>query len=92
MLSQNDYKVLAKMYDTKTKIGLSRINGVTINDLVEKTGLSYATVRRSILTNIEHEFVDYGVSNGKQRTFYITEKGALELNDIAETSLNINKN
>ena len=89
VLTENDYKVLARIFDVKQNIGLSKVKGITRKSLVEKTGLSYTKVRLAISLLMEYGFVDMGIAKGKEMTFYITEKGLLELKNITMTSVNI---
>lgn len=89
VLTENDYKVLSRMFDVKQNIGLSKIKGITRKTLTEKTGLSYTKVRMAISLLMEYGFVDMGIAKGKEMTFYITEKGLLELKNITLTSVKI---
>lgn len=89
VLTENDYKVLSRIFDVKQNIGLSKVKGVTRKNLTEKTGLSYTKVRTAISLLMEYGFVDIGIAKGKEMTYYITEKGILELKSITSTSVNI---
>lgn len=89
VLTENDYKVLSRMFDVKQNIGLSKIKGITRKSLTEKTGLSYTKVRMAVSLLMEYGFVDMGIAKGKEMTFYITEKGLLELKNITLTSVKI---
>lgn len=91
VLTENDYKVLSRIFDVKENKGISKINGTTRNELVEKTDLSYTKIRIAINSLIEHGFVEVGIAKGRERTFYITEKGILELKELALPSVNLER-
>lgn len=91
ILTENDYKIMSRVMNTKDKTGLSKLNGVTRKYLMESTNLSYTKVREGVNALMEHGFLDIGISKGRERTYYLTEKGLLELKTIVESSININK-
>lgn len=88
-LTENDYKVMSRILDEKNNIGLSKLSGVTRKSLVELTGLSYSKIRLALEALIEYEFVEEGIAKGKERTYFLTEKGMMELKLLVETSINI---
>ena len=89
ILTENDYKVLSRIFDIKENKGISKINGITRNELVKKTNLSYTKIRIAINSLIEYGFVEIGIAKGREKTFYITEEGLLELKNITMPSINL---
>lgn len=80
--TENDYKILAKITDKEFKCGLSKSTGLSIKDLVDRTGLSDKKVRISIKRFLEDGLVGYGVSKGNTKTYYLLEKGLEEMTSI----------
>ena len=85
MLTMNDYKILQAIIsrEDKTK-GITKINGTTINEIVEKTGLSIRKVRDTKEKLIKLGFIKEGVKIVNQKTFLITKLGLEELKDTME--------
>lgn len=82
----NDIKILKNIMDKvdSTK-GLSKINGTSVKELVEKTGLSDKKIRIAIKKFLEDEMIAYGIANGRTKTYYILLKGLDELESLKET-------
>ena len=79
-----DYKILRYIIrnrEDKTK-GYSRANGTTIKEVIELTNLSEGKVRNTISKFVKDGFLRYGISEGRTRTYCITEEGLRELQDI----------
>ncbi|MEG2289665.1 MAG: hypothetical protein RSC24_06825 [Clostridium sp.] len=89
VLTEKDYKVMSKILN-KNK-GNSKINGITRNELKCLTDLSYSKVGDALKSLIEHGFVEQGISKGREKTYFITQDGVLELKSIVECSVKINK-
>ena len=92
MLTMNDYKILQAIIsrDDKTK-GITKINGTTINEIVEKTGLSIRKVRDTKEKLIKLGFIKEGIKIVNQKTFLITKLGLEELKDTIGGYKNANK-
>ena len=92
MLTMNDYKILQAIIsrEDKTK-GITKINGTTINEIVEKTGLSVRKVRDTKEKLIKLGFIKEGVKIVNQKTFLITKLGLEELKDTIGGYKNANK-
>ena len=92
MLTMNDYKILQAIIsrDDKTK-GITKINGTTINEIVEKTGLSVRKVRETKEKLIKLGFIKEGIKIVNQKTFLITKLGLEELKDTIGGYKNANK-
>jgi DNA-binding transcriptional regulator GbsR (MarR family) len=91
-LTENDYKVLTKVFDKTNDKGFSRATGSTIEDIKEKIDfLSESKIRSAIKALIEYEYVSKGVKKGKKDTFYITALGLTDLKNLNKKSINIIK-
>lgn len=92
MLTMNDYKILQAIIsrEDKTK-GITKINGTTINEIVEKTGLSVRKVRDTKEKLIKLGFIKEGIKIVNQKTFLITKLGLEELKDTIGGYKNANK-
>lgn len=90
-LTENDYKVLSKVFDTKNDKGFSRVSASTIEDIKSRLELSDSKVRSAIRTLCEYGFVETGVKKGKKITYYITNEGLKELESLTRKTINIIK-
>lgn len=82
-----DYKILRAITASgngKNK-GISKINGTNVKEVMEHTGLSEGKVRTSMNTFIKEGLLEYGVADGRTRTYCITNKGLEELRMIYES-------
>lgn len=91
VLTHNDYKIMSKILNVKEKKGISKLTGVTRKQLMELANVSYTKTGDALKLLMEYGFVDHGISNGRERTYYLTQKGMLELKNIAECSIEVNK-
>lgn len=82
ILNSNDFVVLSSIRDKKNNLGLCKARGTTIKTLIEVTKLSDSTVRRSIKKLLQKEYIDYGIRQVNKDSFYVTEKGIKELEDV----------
>jgi len=89
MLTENDYRVLSKVFDNKINKGFSRALGSTVEDIKNKLDLSDSKVRSAIRVLVEYGYIDKGIKKGKKDTFYITALGLEDLKDISQQSINI---
>lgn len=75
----SDLKILIAIIDkNKPTVGTSEVKGVTIKNLIEKTGYSHMKIRSTIKQFLEQGVVAEGLRNGNSKTYYITRLG-LEL-------------
>jgi DNA-binding transcriptional regulator GbsR (MarR family) len=91
ILTENDYKVLGKILNRKEDKGLAKNSGVTRNELKTWTGLSYTKVGDALKILIEYEFVAMGIAKGREKTYYLTSNGLLELKTLTQKVINIKK-
>lgn len=91
LLTENDYKILTRFTNAKDKMGLSKANGITRKYLMDVTNLSYTKIREGVNLLLEYQFLEVGISKGRERTYYLTEKGMVELRSIAELSIKVDK-
>ena len=82
ILNSNDFVVLSSIRNKKNNLGLCKARGTTIKTLIEVTKLSDSTVRRSIKKLLQKEYIDYGIRQVNKDSFYVTEKGIKELEDV----------
>lgn len=82
VLNSNDFVVLSSIRDKKNNLGLCKARGMTVKTLVETSKLSESTVRRSIKKLLQREYIDYGIKQINKDSFYVTEKGIKELEDV----------
>lgn len=84
-----DYKILSaitKCGDSKNK-GLTKANGTSVKELMDYTGLSEGKVRTSVNMFIKNGLLQYGISDGRTRTYCITNEGLKELREIFESMI-----
>lgn len=89
ILTENDYKVMSKILDKDGKTGLSKTTGTTVNIVAGKSNLSVTKVRDALNTLIEYGFVELGIAKGRERTYFLTPSGILELKSIVQKSISI---
>lgn len=89
MLTENDYRILSRVFDNKSKKGFSRATGSTIEDVKAKIELSESKIRDALKTLIEYGYVEKGIKKVRKDTFFITELGLNDLRKINEMSVNI---
>lgn len=85
ILNTNDYLILNKVVDTERNLGSSRLRGITIEELANRTGLSTTKIRTGIKKLLDEGFVDNAVKRVKSNAYHITEKG---LNEIEAVTIN----
>jgi len=91
-LTENDYKILGKVFDKTKDKGFSRATGSTIEEIKARIDfLSESKIRSAIRALIEYEYIGKGVKKGKKDTFYITALGLTELKNLNKKSINIIK-
>lgn len=88
ILTENDYKILVYVLENKA---LSKTTGLTINVLKPLVNLSYTKINVALKTLMEYGFIELGISKGRERTFFVTEKGVLELKSITQNVVNIKR-
>ncbi|WP_278453613.1 winged helix-turn-helix domain-containing protein [Thomasclavelia spiroformis] len=89
VLTENDYKVMSKILNSKEKTGLSKTTGVTRQYLTEQTNLSYSKVGQALNALIEYGFVDLGIAKSRSKTYFLTTEGMLELKEITQNVIKI---
>lgn len=89
LLTENDYKVMSKVLDRSGESGISKTTGTTVNIVAGKSNLSISKVRDALNTLIEYGFIDMGISKGREKTYFITPEGMLELKSITQKSISI---
>lgn len=89
LLTENDYKVMSKVLDRSGESGISKTTGTTVNIVAGKSSLSVTKVRDALNTLIEYGFIDMGISKGREKTYFITPNGMVELKSITQKSISI---
>lgn len=83
MYTKMDYTILKAITDEKDpNKGLSRGKGTTCNEIKTKTGASISKIRKTLNSFTEEGFVQRGLNEGRFKTFILTHKGILELQNI----------
>lgn len=83
--TENDYKILRSITSKNDRAkGLSKINGTTLNEILNSTGLSRSKVRRTISAFIECGFIENGNPKVREKTYILTEKGFMELYNLTK--------
>lgn len=78
-----DYKILKNILDKNDlDKGLKKAKGTSVKEIVTKTGLSDKKVRNTIKLLMEDNLIFNGISNGKTRTFCVSEEGLEEIQSI----------
>ena len=86
--TENDFKILKSILNRGDKLkGLSIMNGTTIAEIVEKTGLSDKKVRITIKRFIELGYVTQGLSKVRTKTYLLTKEGLLVIKSIRKNIL-----
>lgn len=87
ILTSNDCKIFKSFraidLDSDTK-GLCKGDGVTIKEIVEKTGLSERKIRQTIKMGLEKGLIAYGVMQVRTKTYYLTHEGVEEITNLYE--------
>jgi DNA-binding transcriptional regulator GbsR (MarR family) len=91
VLTENDYRVMARILNRKENKGLSKTTGLTRNELKELASLSYTKIGDALNALIEYDFVSIGISKGREKTYFLTANGLNELNSLAQQVINIKK-
>lgn len=89
LLTENDYKVMSRVLDRSGKLGISKTTGTTVNIVTGKTSLSTSKVRDALNTLVEYGFIDIGISKGREKTYFLTLNGMIELKSITQKSITI---
>lgn len=81
--TRNDIKVLINIMDKEdSKKGKSKAKATSIIEICNKTGLSYSSVRKSLNKFLKDNLVEYGIADGRTKTYHITLKGLEKLSEI----------
>ena len=84
--TKNDMKVLTNIMDKDDELkGKSKNKATSIKEISEKTDISYGAVRNSINKLLKDGLVDYGISDGRTKTYHITLEGLTELVEIRKS-------
>ena len=83
--TENDYKILKAIINKNDRTkGLTKINGTTLKEILDSTGLSRSKVRRTITAFIECNFIENGNSKVREKTYILTEDGFNELYNLTK--------
>jgi hypothetical protein len=95
LLTEKDYIVLSKVFDSKTEKGFSRATASTIEDIENRIGennkMSQSKIRDALRTLVEYEYIDKGIKKVRKDTFFVTAKGINDLTQINVRTVNITK-
>lgn len=81
-LTQNDYRILTKMYESGA---CSKICAKTINKIAQEVNLSTYKVRESMKIFLILNFVEEGVRCSNAKSYFLTDVGQKEASDtVAE--------
>lgn len=81
--SNTDFKILKNIMDKNDETkGVTRANGSTINELVNKTKLSDKKIRTTLKLFLDDGMVCYGLKNRNSNTYCLTEKGLDEIQSV----------
>ena len=87
-LNLTDYKVLAHLLKlSKEGKGVSKFKSATIGDIYENMNVSDVTIRKSTEKLIKNGLIEYGIKQGRSKTYYINLKGVKELEDINKSEV-----
>lgn len=89
VLTEKDYKVMSKLLDRENNKGLSKMAGLTRKELEVACEVSYSKVKDALNALIEYGFVDIGVAKGREKTYYLTQEGLIELKEITKNVVKI---
>lgn len=86
--TENDFKILKAILSRGDKLkGLSLMNGTTIAEIVEKTGLSDKKVRTTIKKCVDAGYVTEGLAKVRTKTYLLTKDGLLVIKSIRKNIL-----
>lgn len=91
-LTENDYRVLYRVFDKETQKGFSRANGSTIEEIKSKIDLSESKIRDALKTLEEYGYVNLGIKKVRKNTYYITALGMDDLKNLRDQSIKIERN
>lgn len=91
LLTENDYKILTRVFHSDGSTGMTKLTGVTVKYLSEKTELSPSKIRMALSLLIEYGFIELGISKGRERTYYLTQDGFNEIKLLTKTTILNNK-
>jgi DNA-binding PadR family transcriptional regulator len=96
LLTEKDYIVLAKIFDSKNDKGFSKATGSTIHDIKLRTDetntkISESKIRDALSSLLEYGYVEYGIKKIRQNTYFITAQGMDNLRKINIKSVKIVK-
>lgn len=87
-LTQNDIKIMVYCYDKKTGVGLSKANGITVEEVYNRSkealSLSESKIRSALNTLVEYGYMDNGLKNGRKKSYCITDEGYAYIKSIKE--------
>lgn len=81
-LNTNDFVILSSIRDSKNNLGMCKARGSTVKMIVDKSGLSESTVRRSLKKLLTRELIDYALKQVNKDSFYVTEIGIKEISEV----------
>lgn len=86
--TSKDYEILKAIInrDNRAK-GMSKMNGTTIKEIVEKTSLCDKKVRQTIKKFEEIGFICKAIKQGRADSFMLTEEGFVELTSLKQNIL-----
>lgn len=78
-----DYKILRAIINKDDRVkGMTRLNGTTIKEIIDKTSACDKKVRQTLKKFEEVGFVCKAIKQGKAVTYMITEEGLMELKSL----------
>lgn len=80
----NDIKIFLNIPNQENGHGFHKLKGVTINEVVERTNLSYVKVSQVLKKLVELKYVEEGLKKGRSQTFYINQSGIEKLKEMKE--------
>ena len=81
--TENDFRILKSILDRgDKKKGLTAINGTTVEEIAEKTGLSTKKVRDTLNKFIVEGYVTEGIKKVRTKTYLLTKEGFIFLNSV----------
>lgn len=82
ILNSNVFIVLTNIRDKDNDTGLHPARGTIKERIIEKSGLSSATVNRALKLLIEEGFIDEGIKKVNKKSYYVTPNGIIKLKEM----------
>lgn len=80
--TKNDIRILRSITSLNNKLkGNTKLSATSLKEIEDETGFSYQKIRSTILRFLELGYVAEGYPDGRRKTYMLTKKGYLFLDE-----------